>query len=561
MPQNYDYIIAGGGSAGATLAAKLAEKSDASVLLIEGGGSGKSLFTEMPAGNGFIFGNPSYDWMFESIPQKGLNGNKIYYPRGKGLGGSSLLNGMIYIRGNPIDFDRWRQKGLEGWSYADVLPYFKQSSNAQHRKESVFHSASGPLKISPAGNDDLINKSFIDACIQAGEKFNEDFNGIKQNGVGRYDSTIFGGIRSSSRKSYLDKKIKNLTILKNERVLKVILNRDKATGIQLKDRVINSQKEIILSLGAFGSPQCLMLSGVGPEKHLKYHGIDTKLNLPGVGSSLYDHPNFPVHFSLKNENLSMARYQRLDKAIMMGLEYIFFKKGPAASSFWSTSLFHSLYNEDLPEIQINFTPMVVKEEGKRATFSIQNFLNLGKAVIARGKSAIPGVQLDINLQQPKSVGSIKLSSSNPFDMPIIDPNYLSDQRDIEDFTKAFRHLRYITEQDAFKNVLSTEISPGANLKTDDDIHSAIRNLTTTGHHPVSTCRMGNVNDKGAVLDNKFKVRGTKNLRVVDASAFPDQINGNINAAVIMMGEKAADVILDIPPLKREDPRETTIEKG
>ena len=324
MQQNYDYIIAGGGSAGATLAAKLAEKSDASVLLIEGGGSGKSLFTEMPAGNGFIFGNPSYDWMFESIPQKGLNGNKIYYPRGKGLGGSSLLNGMIYIRGNPIDFDRWRQKGLEGWSYADVLPYFKQSSNAQHRKENIFHSASGPLKISPAGNDDLINKSFIDACIQAGEKYNEDFNGIKQNGVGRYDSTIFGGIRSSSRKSYLDKKIKNLTILKNERVLKVILNRDKATGIQLKDRVINSQKEIILSLGAFGSPQCLMLSGVGPEKHLKYHGIDMKLNLPGVGSSLYDHPNFPVHFSLKNENLSMARYQRLDKAIMMGLEYIFF---------------------------------------------------------------------------------------------------------------------------------------------------------------------------------------------------------------------------------------------
>ena len=558
MQQNYDYIIAGGGSAGATLAAKLAEKSDASVLLIEGGGSGKSLFTEMPAGNGFIFGNPSYDWMFESIPQKGLNGNKIYYPRGKGLGGSSLLNGMIYIRGNPIDFDRWRQKGLEGWSYADVLPYFKQSSNAQHRKENIFHSASGPLKISPAGNDDLINKSFIDACIQAGEKYNEDFNGIKQNGVGRYDSTIFGGIRSSSRKSYLDKKIKNLTILKNERVLKVILNRDKATGIQLKDRVINSQKEIILSLGAFGSPQCLMLSGVGPEKHLKYHGIDMKLNLPGVGSSLYDHPNFPVHYSLKNENLSMARYQRLDKAIMMGLEYIFFKKGPAASSFWSTSLFHSLYNEDLPEIQINFTPMVVKEEGKRVKFSIQNFLNLGKAVIARGKSAIPGVQLDINLQQPKSVGSIKLSSPNPFDKPIIDPNYLSDQRDIEDFTKAFRHLRYITEQDAFKDILSTEISPGANIKTDDDIHSAIRNLTTTGHHPVSTCRMGSDNDKGAVLDNKFKVRGTQNLRVVDASAFPDQINGNINAAVIMMGEKAADIILDIPPLKREDPRETKI---
>jgi|TARA_B100001094_G_scaffold325281_1_gene379355 choline dehydrogenase len=558
MPINYDYIIAGGGSAGGTLAAKLAEKSDAKILLIEGGGNGKSLFTEMPAGNGFIFGNPSYDWMFESVPQNGLNGNKLYYPRGKGLGGSSLLNGMIYIRGNAIDFDRWRQKGLEGWSYADVLPYFKQSSNAKHRKGSAFHSANGPLKISPAGNNDIINKAFIDACMQAGAEYNDDFNGIKQNGVGRYDSTIFGGIRSSSRKSYLDKKLKNLTILKNERVLKVIIEKSRAIGIQLKDRIINAQKEIILSLGAFATPQCLMLSGIGPEKHLKYHGIDLKLDLPGVGSSLYDHPNFPVHFSLKNKNLSMSKYQRLDKAIIMGLEYIFFKKGPAASSFWSTSLFHALYNQELPEIQINFTPMVVKEEGKNAAFSIQNFLNLGKAVIARGKSAIPGVQLDINLQQPKSVGSIKLSSSNPYEKPLIDPNYLSDQRDIEDFTKAFKHLRFITQQDAFKDILSSELSPGNNIKTDDEIHSAIRNLTTTGHHPVSTCRMGNDNDKGAVLDNNFKLRGIKNLRVVDASAFPDQINGNINAAVIMMGEKAADIILDIPPLKREDPRETNI---
>ena len=555
MPLNYDYIIAGGGSAGCTLAAKLAEKSDANILLIEGGGNGKSLFTEMPAGNGFIFGNPSYDWMFESVPQKGLNGNKLYYPRGKGLGGSSLLNGMIYIRGNAIDFDRWRQKGIKGWSYADVLPYFKQSANAEHRKGSDFHSTSGPLKISPAGNNDKINKAFIDACIQAGAEYNDDFNGIKQNGVGSYDSTIFGGIRSSSRKSYLDKKLKNLTILKNEKVLKVIIKKNRAVGVQLKDRIIYAQKEIILSLGAFGTPQCLMLSGIGPERQIKYHSIDLKLDLPGVGSSLYDHPNFPVHFSLKNKNLSMSRYQRLDKAIIMGLEYIFFKKGPAAASFWSTSLFHTLYNEELPEIQINFTPMVVKEEGKSATLSIQNFLNLGKTVIARGKSAIPGVQLDINLQQPKSVGSIKLSSSNPFEKPLIDPNYLSDERDIEDLTKAFKHLRFITQQDAFKDILSLELSPGKNIKTDDEIHSAIRNLTTTGHHPVSTCRMGNDNDKYAVLDNKLKVRGIESLRVVDASAFPDQINGNTNAAVIMMGEKAADIILDISPLKREDPRE------
>ena len=557
MSLSYDYIIAGGGSAGCTLASNLAVKSDAKILLIEGGGNGKSLFTEMPAGNGFIFGNPTYDWMFESIPQKGLNGNKIYYPRGKGLGGSSLLNGMIYIRGNPIDFDRWRQKGLEGWSYADVLPYFKQSGNAHHRKGSPFHSNTGPLKISPAGNDDLINKAFIDACIQAGATYNKDFNGLKQNGVGRYDSTIFKGIRSSSRKSYLDKKFKNLTILKNEKVFKVIIEKERAKGIQLKDKIIYAEKEIVLCLGAFGSPQCLMLSGVGPEDHIKYHGIDLKLDLPGVGLSLYDHPNFPVHFSLKDENLSMSRYQRLDRAIAMGLEYIFFKSGAAASSFWSTSLFHSLNDEELPEIQINFTPMVVKEEAASTNFSIQNFLNFGKAIIARGKTAIPGIQLDINLLQPKSVGSVKLSSSNPYEKPLIDPGYLSDQRDIEDLCKAFKHLRHICNQDALKTLIGGELSPGKNIKTEDEIHTAIRNLTTTGHHPVSTCRMGNENDKEAVLDKNLKVRGINSLRVVDASAFPDQINGNTNAAVIMMAEKAADIILKISPLKREDPRENS----
>ena len=553
--KSYDYIIAGAGSAGCTLASRLAENSDARVLLVEGGGNGKSLFTEMPAGNGIIFGNPKYDWMFESVPQKGLNGNKLYFPRGKGLGGSSLLNGMIYIRGNSIDYDRWRQKGLEGWSYSDVLPYFKKSASAKHRSGSPFHSSTGPLKISPAGNNDEINQAFINACVQAGAKQNHDFNGYEQNGVGVYDSTIFQGTRSSSRKAYLEKDLKNLTILKNEKILKVIINKNKATGIQLKDQVLFADKEVILCLGAFGTPQCLMLSGVGPEDHLKHHGIDVKFNLPGVGSSLYDHPNFPVHFNLKRKELSMSRFQRIDKAIIMGLQYILFKKGVGSKSFWSTTLFHSLKNHELPEIQVNFTPMVVKEEGGGASLRIQNFLNIGKTVIARGKIAVPGIQMDINLLQPKSVGSVKLSSSNPYEKPIIDPNYLDDQRDLDDLTEAFKYIRFVSQQKAFKNILGSELSPGNEIKTDEEIQKSIRELTTTGHHPVSTCRMGTESDKGAVLDENLKVRGIKNLRVVDASAFPDQINGNTNAAVIMMAEKAADMVLDFSPLKREDPRD------
>ena len=553
--KSFDYIVAGGGSAGCTLASRLAENSDAEVLLVEEGGSGKSLFTEMPAGNGIIFGNPKYDWMFESVPQKGLNGNKLYFPRGRGLGGSSLLNGMIYIRGNSIDYDRWRQKGLEGWSYSDVLPYFKKSAGAEHRSGSPFHSSTGPLKISPAGISDKINQAFINACIQAGAKENLDFNGNEQNGVGIYDSTIYKGIRSSSRKSYLNKNFKNLTILKNERVLKILINKDKVTGVQLNDRILFANKEVILCLGAFGTPQCLMLSGIGPEDHLKHHGIDVKLNLPGVGSSLYDHPNFPVHFNLKDKELSMSRFQRIDKAIIMGLQYIFFKKGVGSKSFWSTTLFHSLKNNELPEIQVNFTPMVVKEEGGGSNFKIQNILNIGKTVIARGKTAVPGIQMDINLLQPKSVGSIKLYSSNPYEKPLIDPNYFDDKRDIDDLTEAFKYIRYVSQQKAFKNILSSELSPGNEIKTDEEIQMSIRELTTTGHHPVSTCRMGIESDKGAVLDETLKVRGIKNLRVVDASAFPDQINGNTNAAVIMMAEKAADMVLDFLPLKREDPRD------
>ena len=358
MKKYFDYIIAGGGSAGCTLASRLCENKHINVLLIEAGGSGKSLFTKMPGGNGYIFGNPKFDWGFESVPQPLLNNRKILYPRGKGLGGSSLLNGMIYMRGAPGDFNRWRQKGLNGWSYEDVLPYFKKSASAEHRNEDKYHSHTGPLKLTPAGNYNVVDESFIKACVEAGSEINHDFYNETLNGVGRYDVKVWNGKRQSSAEAYLKYKPKNLTIYKNTSVIKILFEKSKAIGLLLSKGKVYTSSEIILSLGAFGSPKCLMLSGVGPYEHLKELRIDVVKDLPGVGENLHDHPIMPMNWGFKNNNMSFSKYQRIDKAIIVGLQYIFFKKGVTSAPFWSTNLFHSLRENEMPELQIFMTPKV-----------------------------------------------------------------------------------------------------------------------------------------------------------------------------------------------------------
>ena len=362
--QTFDFVIAGAGSAGCTLAARLCEDSDVTVCLVEAGGNGNSLFVRMPAGNGFIFGNPRFDWGYESVAQAGLDGRTIYYPRGKGLGGTSLMNGLIYVRGNRLDFDRWRDLGIPGWGYADVLPYFKKSESAPHRN-SEFHGQSGPLKISPAENYCTVSQMFVEAAQQSGAALNHDFNAASQVGVGRFDATVFGGQRQSTSATYLQRRPDNLTILTTTRALRIEFSGDRATSLLIDGnsgpQSINAQREIISCLGAFESPKLLMLSGIGPADHLRGHGIEPVVDLSGVGRSLQDHPNMPLTFEINDTSLSFARYQRLDRAIALGMQYWFSKTGPATGPFWSTALFHAFDDGELPDLEIYCAPMVVRE--------------------------------------------------------------------------------------------------------------------------------------------------------------------------------------------------------
>ncbi|MEM7224506.1 MAG: GMC family oxidoreductase N-terminal domain-containing protein [Pseudomonadota bacterium] len=552
----YDYVVAGAGSAGCALAARLAEDPNVTVCLVEAGGDGRSLFTRMPAGVGFVHSNPKYDWRYWSTPQSRLGGRRIYYPRGKGLGGSSLLNGMIYMRGNSRDYDRWRQKGLVGWAYGDVLPYFRRSSRAAHRKGNSYHGDSGPLHLTPAGNYDQINDIFVRACCEAGAPANEDFNGCGQTGAGRIDVKASGGVRQSSAEAYLAPCPRNLTVMTGTPVLRVMMDGRRAVGIAVPSGALCARAEVILSLGAFESPKTLMLSGIGPGPHLREYGIEVLHDLPGVGQSLYDHPNMPMQFGLLSARHSMSRFQRLDRAAVMGAQWIVARRGPAAAPFWSSVLFHAIRDREMPELEVFFTPMIVREDsGARKGFNLESFRHLGKSIIARGKLAEPGLQFDINLLRPRSCGEVRLASADPLDAPLIDCGYFSDDSDYLALVEGMTHMRKVVAQPAFRGIAGPELSPGPEILADEDMRAAVRDLCTTGHHPACTARMGRDGDPGAVLDSEFRVRGIENLRVVDASALPDMISGNINAPVIMMAERAADMILGRPQLAAEDPRE------
>ncbi len=556
MSQTFDYVIAGGGSAGCVLAARLAENPKATVCLVEAGGDGRSLFTRMPAGVGFVHANPKYDWGYWSTPQPRLGGRQIYYPRGKGLGGSSLLNGMIYMRGHPGDYDRWQRKGLAGWSYESVLPYFRRSAQAVHRRGDRFHGGNGPLRLMPAGNYDTINEIFVRACCEAGAPLNLDFNGCSQTGAGRIDVNVSNGVRQSAAEAYLTPRPSNLAVITGTAVLRILTEGRRAVGIVTPHGKVRARAEVIVSLGAFESPKVLMLSGIGPGAQLRGQGIEVLHDLPGVGQSLYDHPNMPMQFGLLEPRYSMARYQRLDRAVVMGAEWLLARRGPAAAPFWSSVLYHSIRDRRMPELEVFFTPMVVREDsGGRKGFNLESLNHIGRSIIARGRLAEPGLQFDINVLRPRSSGEVRLASADPLAAPLIDCGYFSDEGDYLDIIEGMKHIRKVVGQPTFQGVAGPEFSPGLDVVKDDDLRQAIRAFCTTGHHPACTARMGVAGDPGAVLDGEFRVRGLASLRVVDASAMPDMIGGNINAPVIMMAERAADMILGRPPLAAEDPRE------
>ncbi len=558
MSRTFDYIVAGAGSAGCALAARLCEDPNLRVLLIESGGHGRSVFTRMPAGNGILIGNPKYDQGLQSEPQSGLHDGTIYYPRGSGLGGSSLLNGMVYMRGNRADYDGWKARGLDGWSYAEVLPYFRRAAAAVHRPDNPYHGTDGPIKLSPSPNEDPLSGAFLQACQQAGVPYNEDFNGKSQRGVGRFDSMVFDGLRQSSAQAYLSRIPPNLTVLTRTPVLEVVMEGIRAVGVRLDNGVVRAEREIILSLGAFHSPRILMLSGIGPARHLESVGVKVRQDLPGVGSRLLDHPNMPVQFQLREPALSWARYQRLDRALWMGVRYLLNRSGPGSGPFWSVILFFALRSPEMPELEVFFTPMAVRESSEGGGWNVQTLLHPGRSIIARGKSAEPGFQLDINLLRPKSFGTVRLASNDPGVPPRIDPGYLSHEDDLRDLVAGVSHMRDIISQPAMQHLAGDELSPGNNVRTQAEIEQAVRRLLTTGHHPVGTCPMAADNDPNAVLDNELRVRGVDSLRVVDGSSFPGQISGNVHAPIVMVAEKAADLILGRMPLAPHDPEKSHV---
>lgn len=528
----FDYVIAGGGSAGSTLAARLTEDPGVKVCLIEAGGNGEDLVIRAPALMvAMISGRPKINnWAFQTTPQPGLNGRKGYQPRGKALGGSSAINAMLYVRGHRTDYDDWADLGCEGWDWDSVLPYF-QKAERNARGGDDHHGDAGPLQVSNQSEPREISAAFIEACNQQQIRSNPDFNGPEQEGVGYYQVTQFHdgdhkGERCSAAAAYLrpNKARSNLTILTKSLVQKVVFDGKRATGVLIKRggkiETINARREVILSGGAFGSPQMLLLSGVGPRDELARHGIDVVHELPGVGQNLQDHLDHTISYrGIKGGlvGLTPAGLFELGKA---GLEWRKTGEGKFATPFAEGGAFFKTDPSlPRPDAQLHFVPGIVDDHMRKIHIR-------------------PGFSCHVCLLRPYSRGSVTLGSTDPRAAPLIDPQFLSDKRDLEALMKASRMLEQIMSSEPLAPWRGTRLYPHDG--SDAALEADIRNRADTIYHPVGTCKMG-VDDM-AVVDPEGRVHGMEGLRVVDASLMPTLIGGNTNAPTIMMAEKIADTI-------------------
>jgi len=543
MAQDFDYIVVGSGSAGSVTATRLSEDADARVLVLEVGTDNKDFRVYMPTANAMALGNPKFDWGYWTEPQPHLANRKIYWPRGRGLGGSSAINGMIYIRGNMRDYDQWRQLGLEGWAYGDVLPYFRRAESRQSGGDD-FRGDSGPLLTGTAGNPQPIDHAFVEACIQSGLPRNPDFNAQGQVGAGLLDFTIRDGKRSSVARCYLGKAIgrPNLEVRTGSFVHQILVEKGRAVGVRYRRNgrmeEARAAREVVVCQGAIGSPQLLMLSGIGPADHLRSLGIEVKADLAGVGQNMQDHLNIPVQYECKDPNATFDRWQKPHRALWLGATYFLSggKWGPGGNAFWSAGAFSPGEGDpDWPKFQVFFTPMVVREDPG-----------------SHKKRAWAGFQLDVNQMHPEARGWIKLRTTNPEDHPILEPQYLTEERDRREFVDAVKWAREIVHQPAMKAYTGAEMQPGDAAKTDAEILQGVALGANSGYHPVGTCKMGIESDPMAVVDREGRVRGVEGLRVVDASIMPVLVTGNTNAPTVMMAEKISDAIRGRTPLPRAE---------
>ena len=541
--REYDYIIIGAGSAGCVLANRLSADPSNRVLLLEAGPRDRNPFIHVPAGLARVIPNKRFNWAYETEPQEHLDGRKILWPRGKTLGGTSSLNGMIYIRGHARDYDIWRQLGLAGWSYAEVLPYFKRAEGNE-RGADAWHGADGPLNVTEAAHDNPLFDAFVAAGREAGYPVNRDFNGAEQEGFGRYQFTIRRARRWSAAMAYLRPALSrpNLTVETEALTERIDIAQGRATGVSWRQEGMRISatacREVILSAGAVNSPHILMLSGIGDPYHLRLHGIAPRLDRPEVGRNLQDHHNIHTVHASKVTTLT-DQLTRVERGALAVARAWLLRSGPAAGFPLEGGAFIRTDPAlDMPDVQFHFSA------GNLMAMIRQPF-----SAPSTDHTRPDAFMCHACLLRPESRGEIRLNSSDPAAAPAIDPNYLATDGDRRVMRAAFKAMRGVLHQPALAALSGGEIWPGPKVESDAAIDAFIRSAASTVYHPVGTCRMGA--DDEAVVDETLKVRGIDGLRVVDASVMPTIVGGNTNAPTIMIAEKASDMILGKPALAAE----------
>jgi choline dehydrogenase len=527
-----DFVIIGSGSAGGAMAARLSEDGKHSVIVLEFGGSDIGPLIQMPAALSYPMNMPRYDWGFRSEPEPHLGGRTLGVPRGKVIGGSSSINGMVYVRGHAGDYDHWAESGASGWGYADVVPYFKRMENwhpGPHGGDPDRRGNSGPLHVTRGKRDNPLFKTFVEAGRQAGFELTDDYNGEKQEGFGPMEQTVWNGRRWSVANAYLKPALKrpNLTLVKCY-ARKVVIENGRAVGVEIERdgqvEVVKASREVIVAASSINSPKILLLSGIGPAAQLAEHGIPVVADRPGVGANLQDHMELYIQ-QASIQPITLYKYWNLFGKALIGAQWLFFKNGLGASNqFESAAFIRSKAGVKYPDIQFHFIPIAVRYDGQAA---------------AEGH----GFQAHVGPMRSASRGAVTLRSSDPKAPPRIQFNYMSDPQDWADFRHCIRVTREIFGQKAFDPYRGKEILPGEKYQTDDELDDHIRRHAESAYHPCGTCKMGRASDPMAVVDPELRVIGVDGLRVADSSIFPRITNGNLNGPSIMVGEKASDHIL------------------
>lgn len=528
-----DYVIVGAGSAGCAMAYRLAEAGKR-VVVIEHGGSDAGPFIQMPGALSYPMNMGIYDWGFATEPEPHLGGRVLATPRGKVLGGSSSINGMVYVRGHARDYDTWAEMGADGWAYADVLPYFKRMEQSHGGSGPDFRGTDGPLHITRGPRENPLFDAFIRAGEQAGYPVTADYNGQQQEGFGPMEATIWKSRRWSAANAYLKPALAggNVQVVRGL-ARRVVMEGKRAVGVEVDTRagrqVIKAGREVILAASSINSPKLLMLSGIGPAAHLREHGIEVVADRPGVGANLQDHLEIYMQFAA-SQPVTLFKYWNLWGKAWVGAQWLLTGKGPGASNqFEACAFIRSKAGVEYPDIQYHFLPIAVRYDGK---------------AVAEGH----GFQAHVGPMRSKSRGSVTLRSGNPTDAPVIRFNYMSHPEDWEDFRACIRLTREIFGQEAFKPFLKAELQPGPKVQSDIELDDFLRDHVESAYHPCGTARMGRASDPMAVVDPECRVIGVEGLRVADSSIFPQVTNGNLNGPSIMTGEKAADHILGRTPL-------------